>query len=72
MKMYIIKYRLYKFAEEKEIWVLAKNKIEAWDKATYVAIPYKEGEPAYSTWVDRVEYDNGNIRHFNTCEGLPY
>lgn len=72
LKMYIVKYRMQKNAEVKEIWTLANNKIAAWNKVTFIDIPYKEKASAYSTWVDRVEYDNGKTKKFNTCEGIPY
>ena len=56
----------------KGIDVLAKNKYEAWDKAFFEEIPKVEGTTPYSAWVDSVTYQNGNVKFFNTCEGLPY
>lgn len=56
----------------KGIDVLANNKYEAWDKAFFEEIPKVEGTTPYSAWVDSVTYQNGNVKFFNTCEGLPY
>lgn len=70
MKAYYVKYKLN--GEEKGIGLLAKNRFDAYDRAVYEEIPKIEGELPYSAWVTSVTYQNGNVRHFNTCEGLPY
>ena len=72
MKAYWIEYKMYGADAVKGIQVIANNKVDAWDKATYEAIPEREGEMPYSTWVYSVTYNNGNEKLFNTCEGLPY
>lgn len=69
---YYIKYKMHDAAEVKGICVAARNKVEAYDKAVYEDIPKAEGRVPYSAWVYSVTYRNGNHRHFNTCEGLPY
>ena len=69
---YIIEYRMYKSGDVKEIEVDASNRIHAWNKATFTVIPYKENEPAYSTWVAGVRYQNGRTRWLNNFEGKPY
>lgn len=71
MKAYTVEYRITG-NEVKRISFLAKNKIDAYDKAVYELIPQKEGEMPYSAWVYSVTYQNGNYRRFNTFEGNPY
>lgn len=72
-KVYHIKYKMHFSDEVHGIDVLAQNKEDAWDQATYGDIPYRHnGEIPYSAWVYSVTYNNGNHRLFNTCEGLPY
>lgn len=72
MNAYYVKYRLYQGAEVKGIDLLAHNKAEAYEKATYELIPEIEGEMPYSSWVSSVTYNNGNVRYFNTHEGKGY
>lgn len=72
MKAYTVKYRMTFVGDEKFAVVLAENKAQAYDKATYEAIPAKEGTVPYSSWVSAVTYNNGNYHTFNTCEGLAY
>lgn len=73
MKAYTVKYLLNgTFDEVKSISFLAKNKIDAYDKATFELIPEKEGRVPYSSWVYSVTYNNGNYHLFNTCDGLAY
>ena len=70
---YYIKYKMYSADIVHGIGVVAGSKDEAWDVATYEAIPRKhEGEIPYSAWVSSVTYQNGNCRYFNTHEGKPY
>ena len=71
MKAYTVEYRITG-NEVKSISFLAKNKVDAYDKAVYELIPEKEGEMPYSAWVSSVTYQNGNCRYFNTFEGNPY
>ena len=71
-KVYHIKYKMHFSDDVHGIDVLAQNKAEAYDKATYEVIPQREGHVPYSAWVYSVTYNNGNYRRFNTCEGLPY
>lgn len=71
-KTYHVKYHLYgPFSDDKGIDVLAPNKIAAYDKARYEAIPAREGEHPYSAWVHSVTYANGDYKRFDTFEGKP-
>lgn len=72
MKTYTVSYRMYQHGEEKSIQVIANNKYEAYDKATYELIPDIEAFSPYSTWVSSVTYNNGNYRKFNNFEGNAY
>lgn len=72
MQTYCVHYKLHSADQVHLIDVVAKNKEEAYDKATYELIPEKEGEHAYSSWVASVTYQNGNSRRFNTFESNPY
>lgn len=72
MKAYCVHYTMSKTGDEKQIALLAKNKIDAYDKAVYELIPEIAGESPYAAWVQSVTYNNGNYRVFNTCAGNPY
>lgn len=73
MKAYWVEYYLNGVHEEaKGLQVIAKNKVDAYDKATYEIIPEKEGRVPYSAWVSSVTYNNGNYKEFNTSSGNPY
>jgi len=73
MKAYYVRYLVNGTYEEcKGIQVPAHNKAEAYDIATYELIPQKEGRVPYASWVSSVTYNNGNVRYFNTCDGLAY
>lgn len=72
MKPYTVKYREYKYSEEQTIIVLADNKEDAYDKATFEEIPKVCGTTPYSSWVYGVTYQNGNYKLFNTSEGNAY
>lgn len=68
MKAYTVKYRLDgKWSEPKSISFLAKNKFDAYDKATFELIPEKDGRMPYSSWVYSVTYNNGNEHVFKTA-----
>lgn len=69
---YHVKYRLYKYSLEEGVDVVANNKEEAYDYATYEVIPDKEGALPYSSWVSSVTYNNGRCHYFNTVEGCAY
>jgi len=69
---YHVCYRNWSNGEEKWIDVVASNKADAYDIATFEAIPEKEGSIPYSSWVESVTYNNGNYHRFNTSEGNPY
>ena len=71
-KAYVVRYKMGPCSEERFIDVLAANKFDAYDKAAYELIRNIEGCNPYSAWVESVTYSNGNVRTFNTCEGLPY
>lgn len=70
--VYTVYYRMNSWENEKFCNVIASNKAEAYDIATYEKIPEIEGGIAYSTWVESVTYQNGNCRRFNTSDGNPY
>ena len=72
MKAYTVKYKMWQSGEVKQISLLAKTKVDAYDKATYEEIPAMEGSSPYSAWVSSVTYQNGNYHRFNTFEGNPY
>ena len=72
MKTYYVRYKMYSSDEAKWIKVSAKNKVDAYEKATYTLIPEKENGIPYSAWVDSVIYSNGRLQSFNTFEGNPY
>lgn len=69
---YHIEYKLHSADKVRNLDVVAKNKAEAYDKATYEAIPEKEGTLPYSSWMVSVTYQNGNYRRFNNFEGNAY
>ena len=69
---YTVCYKLYFADHEHKISLLAVNKVDAYNKAVYEAIPAKEGTQPYSAWVVSVTYQNGNYKTFNTFEGKPY
>ena len=72
MRYYKVNYRMHSAADEKQIEVSAKNKAEAYDWATYEAIPAIEGSVPYSSWVSAVLCANGKIKEFNSSEGNAY
>ena len=72
MKAYAVRYKMYSADEEKVVSLLAKNKFDAYDRATYELIPKVEGQVPYSSWVNSVTYNNGKVHYFNTIEGLAY
>lgn len=72
MKAYTVHYRMWEFGDEKSISFLAKNKVDAYDRAVYEEIPKVEGTLPYSAWVYSVTYANGNYKIFNTLDGKPY
>lgn len=69
--VYTVAYNLFGQKKEK-VYVIAQNKAEAYDIATFEIIPKEEGRLPYSAWVESVTYQNGNTRTFNTFEGNPY
>ena len=72
MNAYCVEYKMHPTDETHKICLLANNKADAYDKATYDLIPKNmEGIP-YSSWVASVTYNNGNYRLFNNFEGKPY
>lgn len=71
MKAYTVNYRLHGIgSEELSISFLAKNKVDAYDKAVYELIPQMHGQPPYHAYVYSVTYQNGNERIFNDA-GAP-
>lgn len=72
MKHYTIEYKMNSWDRPSSTCVLANNKGDAYDKAVFEEIPRIEGSTPYSAWVACVTYQNGNVKIFNTCEGMPY
>ena len=70
--VYSVEYKLTSTGKVNTVGIVAKNKVDAWDKATFEEIPRLTGEQAYSSWVSSVTYSNGNYRKFNNFEGKPY
>lgn len=65
MKHYTVCYKESASQTEKALAVVARNKVEAYDKAVYDEL----GGCVYSAWVDGVTHNNGNYQRFNTHEG---
>lgn len=65
---------MYEAADVKQIEMLAQNKADAYDKATYEYIPETEGSVPYSSWVAgyRKNHGIGEVHWFNTFEGKAY
>lgn len=72
MKLYEVAYKLYSADKVRHIRVYARNKAEAYDKATFEEIQKAEQEPPFSAWVERSISKDGQSRYFNTFEGKPY
>lgn len=73
MREYIVEYFLYKWSNAEEIKVTAKNKYDAYIKATYEEIPKLKGVHPYSSFVEGVIMKNGKEKQFNnTNEFNPY
>ena len=68
MRQYLVEYKEHEASEVKEIWVEAKNKERAYDKAVYIEL-LKENIFPYSAWVRGVIQSNGEAHVFNTHEG---
>ena len=72
-KVYTVEYKMYSADVVKHVDVIASNKVEAYNEATYKEIPkWENGAIPYSAWVHSVTYSNGYYRTFNTFEGNPY
>ena len=69
---YTVMYKLHEADNERMCIVIAKNKVEAYEKAVFEEIPGIHEEGPYSAWVAGVTYNNGNYHRFKTWEGLPY
>ena len=71
--IYTVEYKMHSADKVRSIDVIATSKGDAWDTATWIAIPNRHnGEYAYSSWVASVKYKSGNTRRFNTFEGNPF
>ena len=70
--VYYVEYKMYEADEVKGIDVIANNKEDAYDIATFLEIPRSEKSMPYSSWVSGVTYNNGKHHRFNTFEGKPY
>lgn len=68
-RMYTVAYSMFFGDTERHIDVLADCKENAYNIATYEAIPQKEGSHAYGVWVKSTTYRNGTVHEFNTFEG---
>lgn len=69
--VYHVNYIMSLYGSESSIDVIASSKAEAYDLATFEAIPAKEGSIPYGAYVSSVTYANGNYREFNTFVGNP-
>lgn len=69
MKSYTVAYTMFFGDTERHINLLAKNKVDAYDKAAYEAIPHVEESQPYAVWVYSVTHSNGREQRFNTFEG---
>ena len=72
MKAYAVYYKMHSESEPKLIDLLARSRLDAYDKAVFEVIPAREGGLPYSAWVASVTHNNGNCKQFNTFEGKPY
>lgn len=72
MKRYLVEYKMHSAGEVKTMSVHAKNKEEAFERATFDLIPLVELEHPFSSWVASRIYENGRVQRFNTFEGKPY
>lgn len=61
---YHVAYWMAYLEPEREIDVIAGSKGEAWETATFEAIPNKEGSQPYNVVVESVTYQNGNYKRF--------
>jgi hypothetical protein len=69
MKAYTVAYTMFFGDVERRINLLANNKVDAYDKAAYDAIPKVEESQPYAVWVHSVTHGNGREQVFNTFEG---
>lgn len=60
--VYTVEYRMSPSADVKCVSVIAGDKWEAYDKATYETIPEQEGCLPHNSWVKGITYQNGNYR----------
>ena len=72
MKTYHVQYKMHSCDTVKGIDIVAKNKVDAYDKTVYEQIPEIEKSFPYSAWVVSVTYNNGSYKQFDTFEGKPY
>lgn len=71
--VYRVDYNLFLADHDRTVYVVASNKVKAYEVAFYEAIPAEnDGCHAYAAWVVSVTYQNGNYRTFNTFSGKPY
>ena len=68
MKHYTIEYQEHQFDTVHQVFVPARNKLEAYHKF----INDDEFGSCYAAWVARVTCNNGNVREFNTFAGKPF
>lgn len=69
MKAYTVAYTMGFGMKEQHVSFLAKNKVDAYDRAAYEIIPEREGSHPYAVWVHSVTFNNGREQRFNTFEG---
>ena len=68
MKAYYVQFRLDAAGDVLGIGILAKNKVDAYDKAVYEEIPRQFGHMPYVAWVKSVTYASGKCKTFD----VPY
>lgn len=66
MKAYYVQFRLHANGDVLGVGVLARNKVDAYDKAVYEEIPRQFGHSPYVAWVHSVTYASGKCQVFNT------
>ena len=66
---YNVEYRMFAHDQVKSVDVIARNKEQAYQVATFEVIPEKEEMTPYSAWINSVTYKNGKTRFFNCFEG---
>lgn len=71
-KTYSIRYKMHEADAVRNVCIVASNKYEAYELATYESIPEKEGSLPYSAWVANYTTQAGKeVTIKNAFEGNP-